>query len=164
MFVGCWKGCTHLDEETCGSVLRERYQGFGILYKSSYLCWNVYSILKGRLLYYGWEINRNDGNLWLFNNLYLLLVTFIILYVVSLKLNRCKWALNRRERSSYVNIIFVLIILASFCERRPERVLSNLQIAFILGYVFGVAIFCWNIWITGEFIANVNSLNMDHVV
>lgn len=53
MFVGCWKGCKHLDEETCGSVLRERYQGFGILYKSIYLCWNVYSILKGGLLYYG---------------------------------------------------------------------------------------------------------------
>lgn len=76
MFVGCWKGCKHLDEETCGSVLRERYQGFGILYKSIYLCWNVYSILKGGLLYYGWEISRNDGNLWLFNIKNLLLKSF----------------------------------------------------------------------------------------
>lgn len=117
MFVGRWNGCSHLDAETCGSELRERYQGFGILCKSSYLCWNVYSIFKGGLLYYGREINRDDGNLWLFNitnlslesfgqnrntrlfghsriivliihvYLYLLLVTFITLYVVSLKLN-----------------------------------------------------------------------------
>lgn len=52
MFVGGWKGCTHLDAETCGSVLRERYQDFGILYKNDYLYWNVYSIFKDELLYY----------------------------------------------------------------------------------------------------------------
>lgn len=187
MFVGGWKGCTHLDAETCGSVLRERYQDFGILYKNDYLYWNVYSIFKDELLYYDWEINRIDGNLWLFNiknllsksfgqyrntnlfnysriivliihvHLYLLLVTFITLYFVNLKQNCREWALNRRERSSYVNIIFAFTILVSFCDRRPERVLSNLQVAknhFILGYVLGVnvrirkAIFCWNFWIS----------------